>query len=229
MLWILIFITALSLGVYGFWRTRGPGRLRYGQPQLYVELPEGPPLRKSVEGDLAFIRELSLPETSEGLKPRKPAERNLASAEISAPQEMAHAAAPQASAPASHGGATMDAPSQNGYGDPTLQLLPGRLEILAGMPGDSIRFIKQPGAVQRITLGRTQGEPGAHVQIPSPTVSRLHVRMNFEGGGWTIENLSATNPVSINGRPATGQGAQMVLSEGDRIEMGEVAFCFRKR
>ncbi|NNM31512.1 MAG: FHA domain-containing protein [Gemmatimonadetes bacterium] len=110
-----------------------------------------------------------------------------------------------------------------------MQLLPGRLEVIAGMPTDSIRFIKQPGTNQSVTLGRTRGEPGSHIQIPSPTVSRMHVRMSFEGGRWTLENLSETNPVAINGRPATGRGARCVLSDGDRIEMGEVAFFYRQR
>ena len=118
---------------------------------------------------------------------------------------------------------------QNGYGDPTLQLLPGRLEVISGMPGDSIRFIKQPGVVQEVTLGRTKGEARSHIQLPSPTVSRMHVRMKFEGGRWTLENLSETNPVSINGRPATGRGARCMLSDGDRIELGDVSFFFRKR
>lgn len=222
--WIVIVLATVGLGGYGVWRTKGPGRLRYGRPQLYVELPDAPPLRSSVERDLAFIRELQLPETSEGLRPRKAPEPVEVPSVQTVPVQTG-----TPPAPAAPNAVPVSVASENGYGDPTLQLLPGRLEILAGMPGDSIRFIKQPGAVQRITLGRTQGEPGAHVQIPSPTVSRLHVRMKFEAGGWSIENLSATNPVAINGRQATGQGAQMALSEGDRIEMGEVAFCFRKR
>jgi hypothetical protein len=49
---------------------------------------------------------------------------------------------------------------------------------------------------------------------------------------WYIENLSTTNPVVLNGRPldaATGQRSSAILSDGDRIEMGEVAFIFRAR
>jgi hypothetical protein len=49
---------------------------------------------------------------------------------------------------------------------------------------------------------------------------------------WRLENLSSTNPVVINGRSLDANGgamASVVLSEGDRIEMGEVAFVFRER
>ncbi len=120
-------------------------------------------------------------------------------------------------------------PTENGYSDPTLQLLPGRLEIIAGMEGAAIRFVKQPGTDQELTLGRNRAEGTFHVQIPSPTVSRLHCRLKYESGTWTIRNLSETNPVAVNGRAATGEGAECILSDGDRIEMGEVALLFRKR
>jgi len=49
---------------------------------------------------------------------------------------------------------------------------------------------------------------------------------------WRLENLSSTNPVVINGRSLDAKGgatASVMLSEGDRIEMGEVAFVFRER
>jgi len=51
-------------------------------------------------------------------------------------------------------------------------------------------------------------------------------------GRWRLENLSSTNPVVINGRSLDANGgamASVMLSEGDRIEMGEVAFVFRER
>ena len=49
---------------------------------------------------------------------------------------------------------------------------------------------------------------------------------------WHLENLSSTNPVVVNGRSLDANGgamASVTLSEGDRIEMGEVAFVFRER
>ena len=133
--------------------------------------------------------------------------------------------------------------------DGTLQFLPGRLEIAAGRDaGHEIRFVRTAGPDGTcITFGRAEGAPYRHVQLREPTVSRTHARMALESvnGGplsitpsnagpsrWRLENLSTTNPVIVNGRPLDPEGgprASVVLSEGDRIEMGEVAFVFRAR
>ena len=218
MAWFFFFLVLLAGAGYGIWRLRGSGRLGYGPPELYVVFPEkSRATRQPTDSD--FIRQLQLPESSDGLQPRR------AVPEVPA----APAVVQHQSGPSAQDAVDVHVASANGYADPTLQLLPGRLEIVNGMSGDAIRFIKQPGQTQHVTMGRAKGEPRAHVQIPSPTVSRMHVRMKFERGTWTIENLSETNPVSINGRGATGRGAQCVLADGDRIEMGEVAFVFRKR
>jgi len=130
--------------------------------------------------------------------------------------------------------------------DGTLQFLPGRLEIAAGRDaGQEIRFVRTscPDGTC-ITFGRADGPPYRHVQLREPTVSRSHARMVLEQTGgtprdsasqparWRLENLSSTNPVVINGRslePKGGAMASVMLSEGDRIEMGEVAFVFRER
>ena len=235
MFWILLLLAVLALGGYAVSRVRKPGPVQgYGPPELYVA-PGAPSAstRRDPKADLDFIRDLQLPDSADGLKPRaRPAARPDLQPAGSEPVVVQAPSAPEVGYGPPPPAYPVPEPShagQNGYGDPTLQLLPGRLEVITGMPTDSIRFIKQPGVTQSVTLGRTRGEPGTHVQIPSPTVSRMHVRMSFEGGRWTLENLSETNPVSINGRPATGRGARCVLSEGDRIEMGEVAFHFRQR
>jgi len=135
--------------------------------------------------------------------------------------------------------------------DGTLQFLPGRLEIAAGRDaGQEIRFVRTGGPDGTcITFGRADGPPYRHVQLREPTVSRSHARMVLEptspaqadssrtnpgvnGGRWRLENLSSTNPVVVNGRSLDLDGgtvASVILSEGDRIEMGEVAFVFRER
>jgi hypothetical protein len=49
---------------------------------------------------------------------------------------------------------------------------------------------------------------------------------------WRLENLSATNPVVVNGKPLASDESErcsVVLDEGDRIEMGEVVFRFHAR
>ena len=128
--------------------------------------------------------------------------------------------------------------------DGTLQFLPGRLEIAAGRDaGQEIRFVRTGGPDGTcITFGRADGPPYRHVQLREPTVSRSHARMVLDQSGtgsrdassarWRLENLSSTNPVVVNGRSLDANGgatASAMLSDGDRIEMGEVAFVFRER
>ena len=112
----------------------------------------------------------------------------------------------------------------------TLQLLPGRFEVVGGMDGGrDIRFVRGPGGVPEVTLGRGEGPMYRHVQLPAQTVSRMHARMRFENGRWHIANLSPTNPVVINGEPLVADGASRPLAEGDRVELGEVVLRFRER
>ena len=113
----------------------------------------------------------------------------------------------------------------------TLQFLPGRLEIVEGREvGQEVRFVRQPGApTTEITFGRMEGEPYRHVQLHEPTVSRLHAKLTLEDRQWRLTNLSGTNPVVVNSAPMEGVDASLVLSEGDRIEMGEVVFRFRSK
>ena len=117
----------------------------------------------------------------------------------------------------------------------TVQFLPGRLEVLQGrsMEGQEIRFVRPDRAGERavVTFGRGEGAPYRHVQLKVPTVSRLHARMSLEPGSdsWTLENLSATNPVAVNGVDLLEGGTPVPLSDGDRVEMGEIVFIFRAR
>jgi len=134
--------------------------------------------------------------------------------------------------------------------DGTLQFLPGRLVIAAGRDvGHEIRFVRTAGPDGTlVTFGRAEGEPYRHVQLREPTVSRIHARMVLDlpvaanssqprgttGGSaarWHLQNLSSTNPVVVNGAPldAEGVASSVILSDGDRIEMGEVAFVFHAR
>lgn len=115
--------------------------------------------------------------------------------------------------------------------DGTLQFLPGRMEIIEGRDiGQEIRFVRQPGAAQtEITFGRGDGAPYRHVQLHEPTVSRLHAKITHEGKRWRLTNLSKTNPVTVNGTPLEGEGSSQLLTDGDRLEMGEVALRFRGR
>jgi hypothetical protein len=112
----------------------------------------------------------------------------------------------------------------------TLQMLPGRLEIIEGEDrGQMIRFVRMRSGAQQITFGRREGSPYEHVQLRALTVSRQHARLEFGQGHWTIENLSETNPVVVNGETLDIVHGARPLSDGDRIEMGEVIFRFKER
>lgn len=116
--------------------------------------------------------------------------------------------------------------------DGTLQFLPGRLEVLESkdMAGQELRFVRTPGPDgTSVTFGRSTGPAYRHVQFAEPTVSRMHAKMSLDGKTWSLHNLSATNPVVVNGLPLAGQGSSVVLREGDRIEMGEVILRFRAK
>lgn len=115
--------------------------------------------------------------------------------------------------------------------DGTLQFLPGRFEVIEGREiGQEIRFVRQPGSAQtEVTFGRQDGTAYRHVQLHEPTVSRLHAKMTLEDRNWRLTNLSATNPVSVNGKPLDPDHGSVMLRDGDRVEMGEVVFRFRAK
>jgi hypothetical protein len=151
----------------------------------------------------------------------------------------ARGAAPLAS-PGQNGGrhAAYDGPLHEGEtlrfaipDEGTLQFLPGRLEVMAGPDaGREIRFVRTPGPERpAITFGRSEGPAYTHVQLLARTVSRRHAQMTLVDEHWTLQNLSSTNPVTLNGRPLAPNEVAPLLVDGDRIEMGEVVFQFHGR
>jgi hypothetical protein len=115
--------------------------------------------------------------------------------------------------------------------DGTLQFLPGRLEVVEGRNmGQEIRFVRTGGSDgTTVTFGRSEGPPYRHVQLHEQTVSRQHAKMHMDGKLWTLSNMSATNPVVVNGMAMANVDTPVVLRDGDRIEMGEVVFRFRSK
>ena len=112
--------------------------------------------------------------------------------------------------------------------DATVQLLPGRLEVLAGEPRQhqEIRFIRVPGAPAELILGREPGPSPQHIAFESSTVSRRHARLAFADGRWALSNLSQTNPVVVNDQELTVRDGRRLLVDGDRLELGEVSLRF---
>ncbi len=96
-------------------------------------------------------------------------------------------------------------------------------------PGREIRFVRLPDAADpEITFGRNEGPMYRHVQLRDATVSRMHARLLYRDGAWTLVNLSTTNPVMHNTRVLGAEESQL-LADGDRIDMGEVVFRYKAR
>lgn len=113
----------------------------------------------------------------------------------------------------------------------TLQILPGRLEVLEGADrGEDIRFERPPSGEPEFTFGRrsSPGDP-THIELKVPTVSRDHAVMRWTDDAWEIENRSTTNPLRVEGDVLSGEGTSRTLEGGERIEMGRVAFRFHER
>jgi hypothetical protein len=108
-----------------------------------------------------------------------------------------------------------------------LQLLPGRLEVLAGETRHrEIRFVRAPGQLPQLILGRDAAGSPQHVALQSSTVSRQHARLAYTNGRWAVANLSQTNPVIVNDEELSDADNERPLVDGDRIELGEVVLRF---
>jgi hypothetical protein len=110
-------------------------------------------------------------------------------------------------------------------GEHTVQLLPGRLVVVAGAGHREIRFVRIPGQPPHLILGREAGSSPAHVGLGSPTVSRRHARLDYANGQWEIRNLSQTNPLVVNDELSDTDVARPLV-DGDRLELGEVVLRF---
>lgn len=111
--------------------------------------------------------------------------------------------------------------------DPTRPFLHGYLQVVEGPDtGLELRFVvPEESEEPAVTFGRSEGPAFRHVQLLEPTVSRAHARMVHDGEGWLLTNLSRTNPVSVNSRHLKGDAGRR-LRDGDRIEMGTLAFRY---
>jgi hypothetical protein len=120
------------------------------------------------------------------------------------------------------------APQADVPADGVVQLWPGRLEPVERGADQEIRFLRTAG-VNRFTFGRSAGPAQTHIQLLAPTASRMHAYVIVENGRWRIGNMSETNRVLVNGAPLETGDADRWLTDGDRIELGEVGFVFRER
>ena len=73
-----------------------------------------------------------------------------------------------------------------------------------------------------ITIGRN---PGNHVRVNNPSISRQHARVIYENGQCTLVDLDSSNGSYINGNRIRSQ----VLVDGDRIRVGEFPVQYSSR
>jgi hypothetical protein len=187
-------------------------------PKAATPVPQGTtrPARSAVGPDTQTPRRVETQPRPDASPPRRVQQKPPAGRKAATPAPTVES-----------GTATPRDPASGPAADGTLQLLPGRLEVLSGLGHrEEIRFVKVGNTEPAVTFGRSVGEPHLHVRLESPTVSRMHARMRRTGAGWVLSNLSSTNPVVVNGQPMTN-GTEHQLQDGDRIEMGEVVFQFR--
>jgi pSer/pThr/pTyr-binding forkhead associated (FHA) protein len=100
-------------------------------------------------------------------------------------------------------------PSLTPQGAPTLTVeVPNETPLSMTLSGDEL------------IVGRSQD---ATVQLAHSSVSRRHARLVRHDAGWAIEDLSSANGTRVNGHSVD----QLTrLSEGDRIEFGDVDAVF---
>lgn len=90
---------------------------------------------------------------------------------------------------------------------------------LAWSEGDHLRHAELPleGA---ISIGRA---PGSAIVLPDPTVSREHAVIRFRDGEFILQNLSRTNPATVEG---TAVAEPVALTDRARMMVGTTQLVF---
>ena len=63
---------------------------------------------------------------------------------------------------------------------------------------------------------------------PQGYVSRNHARITMMSDRYHIIDLESSNGTQINGKPLVPRQAR-ILRPGDRVQMGQITFCFLMR
>jgi DNA-binding winged helix-turn-helix (wHTH) protein len=77
-------------------------------------------------------------------------------------------------------------------------------------------------ALGELVLGRHGGRLG---DVPDPSVSRHHARLEISATGCEVEDLASKNGTYVNGRRIEGRAP---LADGDELRLGHVAFVLRR-
>lgn len=74
---------------------------------------------------------------------------------------------------------------------------------------------------ESLVVGR---DPGCELAIEDPRVSKRHARLQWDDGGWTVEDLGSKNGTTVNGEPAV----RAPLRDGDAISFGGLTGHFER-
>jgi pSer/pThr/pTyr-binding forkhead associated (FHA) protein len=86
------------------------------------------------------------------------------------------------------------------------------------------------GDLQEVTVGRdsrrslTRHDRTATLSVPDHEISRKHLAVNRQPGGWEVADLGSKNGIVVNGEPTR----LMTLTDGDLIEAGGTLLMFRE-
>ena len=72
----------------------------------------------------------------------------------------------------------------------------------------------------RLVIGRGRE---ADLAVAEPTISRQHAAIEWDGDGYTLQDLGSTNGSRVNGRRET----RARLRDGDEIELGRLQLRLR--
>jgi len=115
---------------------------------------------------------------------------------------------------------------------PTMVLVPGELEIIAGSDaGKTFKIAAYPGPEGSVvTIGRDAAKGDrkyAHIQLFEQTVSRKQAEIIYKNKQLFVKNLSDTNFTEIDGKPLS-PGEQAEIQPNSVIKTGEVEFRYRR-
>jgi FHA domain len=106
--------------------------------------------------------------------------------------------------------------AESGFGNAELDESDPRL-LVEHAPGH------EPGMAYELGNGATLGRGDVEIKLDDPFASSQHARISREGPVFVIEDLGSTNGTYLNDEPLNGP---QPLHPGDRIRIGDSAFCY---
>ena len=92
-------------------------------------------------------------------------------------------------------------------------LLPAACQVVDGLPPQMF------DVTDTVTIGRAAE---CEIELPDPTVSRHHARLEWTYPGWVLRDLGSSNGTQVNGELITEE----LLSDNDLVQLGNVQLRF---